>query len=96
MTKKANLHNPANVTIKDLLDLLVLLSGGPIEEERSLKEQDAMTEIAGMLIRSGYPTLMDSLLTYFDADKFDNIEQHSKIWLVDLFGRILWVYDKKT
>jgi hypothetical protein len=89
--KKANLHNPANVTIKDLLDLLVTLSGGPVEEELTLKEQDAMLAVAGMLMRSGYPTLRESLLTYFEADSFDNIEQHAKIWLVRLFGQVLWV-----
>lgn len=96
--KKANLYNPANVRIKDLLDLLVLLAGGPPEfsDERTLKEQDAMTEIAGMLIRSGYPTLMESLLAYFEADDFDAIDHHAKTWLVDLFGRVLWVHDEKS
>jgi hypothetical protein len=94
--KKANLYNPANVTIKDLLDLMVTLAGGPMEDDRTLKEQDAMAEISGMLIRSGYPILLDSLLSYFDADSFDEIEQHAQIWLVDLFGRVLWAYDKKS
>jgi len=94
--KKANLYNPANATIKDLLDLLVTLAGGPVEEELTLKEQDAMTAIAGMLIRVGYPTLMESLLTYFESDSFDGIEQHAKIWLVDLFGRVLWAHDEKS
>lgn len=94
--KKSDLFNPANVTIKDLLDLLVTLAGGPVEDDRTLKEQDAMTAVAGMLIRSGYPTLMDALLTYFEVDEFDAIEHHASIWLVDLFGRVLWVHDEKS
>jgi len=94
--KKANLHNPANVVIKDLFDLLVTLSGGPVEEELTLKEQDAMLAIAGMLMRSGYPTLRESILAYFDADSFDNVEQHAKIWLTNLFGQVLWVDDEKS
>jgi len=55
-----------------------------------------MTAVAGMLIRSGYPTLMESLLAYFNVDNFDAIEHHASIWLVDLFGRVLWVHDEKS
>ena len=94
--KKANLYNPANATIKDLLDLLTTLAGGPVEEDRTLKEQDAMTAIAGILIRSGYPTLMESLLSYFYSDSFYGNEKHASKCLIDLFGRVLWEYDKKS
>jgi len=94
--KKANLYNPANVTIKDLLDLMVTLAGGPVEEELTLKEQDAMTAVAGMLIRSGYAITRESILSYFEADNFDGIEQHAQIWLVRLFGSVLWVDNEKS
>lgn len=94
--KKANLYNPANVTIKDLLDLMVTLAGGPVEEELTLKEQDAMVAVAGMLIRSGYAITRESVLAYFDADNFDGIEQHAQIWLVRLFGSVLWVDNEKS
>jgi hypothetical protein len=94
--KKANLYNPANATIKDLLDLMVTLAGGPVEEELTLKEQDAMTAVAGILIRSGYVVTRESILAYFESDSFDGIEQHAKIWLMDLFGRVIWVDDEKS
>jgi hypothetical protein len=94
--KKANLYNPANVTIKDLLDLMVTLAGGPVDEELTLKEQDAMTAVAGMLIRSGYQVTRYSILSYFDSDDFDGIEQHAQVWIERLFGSVLWVDDEKS